>query len=264
MRRKNYFYYWLCYALICQFTLKAQQSFIQNDILAGLSRTNAAQVWINPALLAEAEKANLSLSYENRFQIKGFQNLQLASSFPILKNQFFLGIEHQALLDYSSLKFQIGMAKKLGSHLSVAAKFHYFQNKINEYGQENHLGFGIASSLKLNTQIHFLIHFIFPLRDPLSVGNLEAQIISGIDYQFSDEIHLRALFVKTTNQAADIQFAASYLFSKQFYFRFQFKTLFNSLGFSFGSLWKNQFLINFGFQIHPHLAWSPGFNLSYQ
>jgi len=264
MRRKNYFYYWLCYALICQITLEAQQSFIQNDILSGLSRNNAGQVWINPALLSTAEKPNLSLSYENRYQLKGFQNLQLAASVPLLKNQVFMGIEHQSLLDYTFMKFQIGMAKELGQRLSVAAKFHYFQNKIDEYGQAKQLGFGLASSLKINNQIHFLVHFIFPFQDVSSASNLEAHIISGIDYQFSDEIQLRALFVKSINQLPDIQIAAAYLFAKQFYFRFQFKTLHNSLGFSFGSLWKNQFLINFGFQIHPHLAWSPGFNLSYQ
>ena len=264
MRSKSLFYQWLCIAYFFPMLLIGQSQFIQNDILNGILENSASQIWTNPALLTEAESVSFSLTFEQRFRLKQFQTVHLAGHLPMGKTHLFAGIEHRNILDFNSTKLQLGLAKKLTNAFSIATKVQIHQTTIQGYGSLQKLGFGVASQLKMNSELRYLVYLNFPMPGGIADQIFKPNLLTGFDYDISNEINLRALFVKTINSKPSINIALAYCFQQRFFFRFQFKSLSNTLGFSFGSLWKDHFLINFGFLIHPQLAWSPGFNLSYQ
>ena len=263
-------------ALIIILLIKFQNSFSQGYNYVGarsnsMANTSVALVdgWAyhhNPGALGDLKKAEVGISYENRFLLKDLQNQGLVYSKPIKKGVISFGAQLFGLNTYRTYRLGGGYSLKLSEKLFAGVQLNY---------QNIHFSSNYGSRSSVTAEAGIYVKLTNEWKIGVSVFNLGRTKLNSIEnerfttlmrlgsvYQLSKNVLFALEAEKNMNYQLRLKGAVEYKPIKNFFLRGGVST--QPIDFTFGFGYKLKAIqIDLGSAFHQLIGWSPHFSLTY-
>jgi hypothetical protein len=220
----------------------------------------------NPAGLADLNKIEAGIYYENRFLLKELSLKSFVFDLPLKSGVFGLNINTFGFNLYNENKFGLAYAKKLFNNLSAGIQLDYLYTHIAEnYGNKANLTFEIGIRGQIYKNLVIAAHVFNPYRTKLSDfndENIPSIMKFGLLYIPVTKINLCAEVEKNIYYPLLFKCGIEYNIIKSIFIRTGISTnpVINTFGFGFNF---SKFKLDFSSSIHQVLGYSPQFSASY-
>lgn len=263
-------------ALIISLLIKFHFSFSQGYNYVGArsnSMANASVAFVdgwayhhNPGALGDLKKAEVGISYENRFLLKDLQSQGLVYSQPIKKGVISFGAQLFGLNTYRTYRLGGGYSLKLSEKLFAGVQLNY---------QNIHFSSNYGSRSSVTAEAGIYVKLTNEWKIGVSVFNLGRTKLNSFEnerfttlmrlgsvYQLSKNVLFALEAEKNMNYQLRLKGAVEYKPIKNFFLRGGLAT--QPIEFTFGCGYKFKAIqIDLGSAFHQLIGWSPHFSLTY-
>lgn len=234
--------------------------------LAGIRSIHKGSVALvgNVAGIADLKSLSLYAGADLRFSNPDLKFLTLSGAVPTKLGAFGLLIQYHGFDLYNEQMIGLGYARQLSDHVSIGAKFDYFQLRIPGYGKASFLAgeLGVLSKLGRWLEVGFFTYHPF-LRNLNENEILPNQFTFGINYQPTNKLKLLAEVSKQSDYQENIRFGLEYYFIDKFAIRLGVATEPSQITFGVAFRPQGNMGISLGSSFHESLNTSPLIGIRY-
>lgn len=257
-------------------TFIAQFSVGQGYLFVGVrsnSLANASATFIdawafhhNPGALGELKKAEIGISYENRFLLKDFQSQGLVYAQPVKKGVVSIGAQLYGLDAYRTTRIGAGYSLKLTEKLAAGVQLNYQGIRFSSnYGFKNTVTAEAGLLLSLTEKIKMGVSIFNLGRTKIASfqnERLATLMRIGGAYQLSKVVLLALEIEKNVYNPVRLKSGIEYKRLKNLFLRGGFAT--QPVEFTFGFGYQFKILqLDFGTAYHQLIGWSPHISLTH-
>jgi len=205
------------------------------------------------------------VSSERRFELEDLTSIAFGLHLPVAKfGHLGFTISSYGLDEYQEQKFSLLYARKLSQKISVSLNFDYNNLRIEQFGSQGFISFGIGIAGDLGNGFNYGVYIFNPEKIEVAEANEVPGFLElGIQKEFSKSLILFGEISKVIDEEANLSIGFSYNPIEILSIRLGFNT--TPGAFSFGISYKalTNLSIEGGSQYDPILGLTPGISLKY-
>lgn len=246
------------------FSVGARSNSLANSSVA---LCDAWSYFHNPGVLGNLKKAEIGISYENRFLLKELQTQSVVYAQPLKKGVVSLGAMFYGLEIYRSNRIGVGYSLKLLDNLYAGVQMNYQSIQFSSnYTSSKIITAEAGMYLKLTDQWKMGMSVFNIGRSKFWRGSEErvsTLLRIGTVYEFSELVRGTLEAEKNVNTLFRIKSGVEYNPIKKLFFRIGIATQPMEYTFGFGYRFSH-FQLDLGSAFHQQLGWSPHFSFTYK
>lgn len=221
----------------------------------------------NPGALGALKKAEIGISYENRFLLKELQTQSIVYAQPLKKGVISFGALYYGLDIFRSSRIGFGYSMKLLENLCAGVQLNYQSIHFSSnYSPSKTVTAEAGMYLKLMDQWNMGVSLFNLGRSKFSRDSderLTTLMRIGSTYEFSELVKWTLEAEKNVNSLLRIKSGVEYNPIKKLFFRIGVAT--QPMEYTFGFAYRfSHFQLDLGSAFHQQLGWSPHFSISYK
>lgn len=231
-----------------------------------LLRQGAFAAFNNQADLANLEKLEVGIFFENRFLLKELSLLGASVALPTkTMGTFGLGFQYFGNEAYNESRIALAYGRKLFENLTVGVELDWLSLSIPDYGNSSTLTFGLGFQYLINEQFTMAAHIFNPITNPITdfaVDSWPTTLKVGLGYFPNDKITLLVEAEKSVQMPLVVKAGIEYKLIKQLYLRGGIGSTPTYASFGAG-VNVGHLKIDIATSFHPVLGYSPNMSARY-
>ena len=265
----RYFIWWL---LMWPVGLMAQNGLPPNAGARGaaLGSTSVAfqdinSAFSNPAGLATLPNWGVTALGEQRFLIPEIRSVAAAGAVASRAGTFGIHVHYFGLEAYNEQRMGLLYARRLFENLYMGVGVDLLNTRIPDFGSQFNLTGNIGLQGRLADQLWLGVHLFNPFRIQRNNGEYYPTLLrAGFSYEASAKLLLTGEVEKDIDFPLRWKGGLEYQYIDLLVFRIGFSTQPVQATMGAGLSWENGLRLDFAFQWHQLLGWTPAFSATFQ
>lgn len=252
--------------------LQAQNGLPPNAGARGASMGNTSvafqdmsSAFTNPAGLATLPDWGVVGMGEQRFLIPEIRSVAAAAAVAGKAGTFGLSLHYFGLESYNEQKLGLLYARQIFQNLYLGAEFNALNTRVPDFGNQLSATGSIGLQANLADPLWLGVHLFNPFRIQRNNGEYYPTLMkAGFSYQVSDRLLLAGEAEKDIDFPLRWKGGIEYQYIGMLVIRGGFSTQPVQGTMGAGLFWENGLKLDFAFQWHQTLGWTPAFSFIFQ